>query len=66
MKVLNQSHVYHDVFIEKLGCIIVNIIIDNYLTFIECEISSEGMGHNKALHIFVTCKDHIIVKVLVD
>ena len=46
--------------------IIGNITADNYLTFTDDEIPSKGMGHNKALHISVKCKYHIIAKVLVD
>ena len=66
MKVLNQAHVCHDISVDKLGSIIGNITTDNYLTFTDDEIPSEGMGHNKALHISVKCKDHIIARVLVD
>ena len=30
------------------------------------EIPFEGRGHNKALHVFVKCMDHIVAKVLFD
>ena len=66
MKVLNQVHVYHDISIKKLNDIIGNITTDNYITFTNDEIPSEGMRHSKALHISLKCKDHIITKVLVD
>ena len=66
MKVLNQAHICHDISIEKLDGIIGNITTDNYLTFTNDEIPSEGIRLNKALHISVKCKDHIIVRVLVD
>ena len=53
IKVLNQAHIYHDISIEKLNGIIVNIIVDNYLNFINDEILYKGMDHNKSLHISV-------------
>ena len=62
----NQALVCHDIFIKKIGGIIGNITIDNYRTFTDDEIPYEGIGHNKALHISVKCKDHIIARVLMD
>ena len=66
MKVLNRAHVCHDISVEKLGGIVGNITADNYLTFTDDEIPFEGIEHNEALHISKKCKDHIVVRVLVD
>ncbi|XP_027368366.1 uncharacterized protein LOC113874337 [Abrus precatorius] len=66
MRVLNEAHVNHDITIDKFGGIVSNIASNNYLTFTDDEVPAEGTRHNKALHIFVKCQDHIIAKVLID
>ncbi|XP_027337054.1 uncharacterized protein LOC113850691 [Abrus precatorius] len=66
LKVLNEAHVSHDITTDKFGGIVGNIVSNNYLTFSDDEVPVEGMGHNKALHISVKCRDHIIARVLID
>ena len=66
VKVLNEDHVAQDISVEDFEGIINNITTNNYLTFVEEEIPIEGRGHNRALHVFVKCMDHIMAKVLVD
>jgi len=39
---------------------------NNYLTFTDEEIPMEGRGHNKALHISVTCMDYVITHLLIN
>ena len=51
---------------EGLWGIVNNSIAKNYLTFDDEEMPVEGRGHNKALHVFVKCMDHIEAKVLID
>jgi len=52
--------VEQDISLDKFEGIVSHIIANNYLTFTEDEIPSEGRGHNKALHISVKCMDHFI------
>ncbi|XP_027341179.1 uncharacterized protein LOC113854418 [Abrus precatorius] len=66
LKVLNEAHVNHDITTDKFRGIVGNIVSNNYLTFADDEVPAEGMGHNKALHISVKCRDHIIARVLID
>ncbi|XP_028208392.1 uncharacterized protein LOC114391605 [Glycine soja] len=66
VKILNEAHVAKDISVEGFGGIIKNITANNYLTFADEEIPIEGRGHNRALHVFVKCLDHIVVKVLID
>ncbi|KAG2394489.1 RNA-directed DNA polymerase-like protein [Vigna angularis] len=66
MKVLSEAHVEHGISLNKFEGIVGNIIANNYLTFTDEEIPTEGRGHNKALHVSVKCLDHIIARVLVD
>ena len=66
IKILNEAHVVHDISVEKFGGIINNITASNYLTFIDDELTIDGRGHNKALHVSIKYADHMVAKVLVD
>jgi len=66
MKNLSGAHVEQDLSLDKFEGIVSHITTNNYLTFNEDEIPSDGRGHNKALHISVKCMDHFISCVLVD
>jgi len=66
VKILNETHVAQDISGEGFGGIVNNITANNYLTFADEEMPIEGRGHNKALHVFVKCMDHIEAKVLID
>ena len=66
VKVLYEAYVSQDIPVEGFEGIVNNTIANNYLTFADEEIPFEGRGHNKALHVFVKCMDHIVAKVLFD
>jgi len=66
MKILSGAHVKQDLSLDKFEGIVSHITANNYLTFTEEEIPSEGRGHNKALHILVKCMNHFISRVLVN
>ena len=65
VKILNKAHVAQDISVEGFGGIINNTT-NNYLTFADEEIPVEGRGHNRALHVFVKCLDHIVAKMLIE
>lgn len=44
---------------------IVNIMVNNFISFNEDELLLNGRGNIKALHISVECKGYIISRVLV-
>ena len=64
MNVLKQAHICYDIFVEKLGGIISNVMTNNYITFTNDEILFEGMRHNKPFRISMKCKYHVIARVL--
>jgi len=66
VKVLNEAHVAQDISVEGFGGLVNNITANNYLAFAEEEISAEGRGHNRALHVSVKCMDHVVAKVLIN
>ena len=66
VKVLNEAHVAQDISKEGFEGIVNNITANNYLTFAEKEIPTEGRRHNRALHVSVKCMEHVMAKVLID
>ena len=66
MKILSGAYVDQEISLDKFEEIVSHITANNYLTFIEEELPSEGRGHNKALHISVKCMNHFISRVLID
>jgi len=66
MKILNGAHVKRDISLDQFEGIMSHIRANDYLTFTEDEIPTEGRGHNKALHISVKCMDYVLTRVLID
>ncbi|XP_019433232.1 PREDICTED: uncharacterized protein LOC109340114 [Lupinus angustifolius] len=66
VEILNRAYVSHDITTVKLGDIINNIMADNYISFSDQEIPSEGMGHTSPLHISIIYHNCLIGKVLID
>ncbi|KAL2330665.1 hypothetical protein Fmac_018246 [Flemingia macrophylla] len=66
LKVLNEAYVAHNISQDKFEGIVSHITANDHLTFIDEEITPEGVNHNKPLHISVKCKEYLIAKVLVD
>ncbi|XP_019459925.1 PREDICTED: uncharacterized protein LOC109359686 [Lupinus angustifolius] len=66
LKILNQTHVSQDITTDKLGGIVNNIAVDNFISFSDQEIPREGNGHINPLHISVMFQDCVIGKILID
>ncbi|XP_019430352.1 PREDICTED: uncharacterized protein LOC109337762 [Lupinus angustifolius] len=66
MEILNHAHVSHDITTDKLGGIINNIVADNYISFSDQEIPSQGIGHTSPLHISIMYQNCLNGKVLID
>ena len=66
MKILTETHVEQGISLDKFGGIVGNITANNYLTFTDDEIPTEGRGYNKAFHISIKCLDRFIARVLID
>jgi len=58
--------VEQNISLDSFEGIVNNITANNYLTFTDEEIPTEGRGHNKALYVSVKCLDHVIARVLID
>jgi len=66
MKIISGAHVEQNISLDSFEGIVSNITANNYLTFTDEEIPTEGRGHNKALHVSVKCLDHVIAHILID
>ncbi|XP_040931929.1 uncharacterized protein [Gossypium hirsutum] len=66
IKVLNETYVPNDIFVNKLDRLVNNINADNYIFFNDDEIPLGGMGSTKALHITTRCKGYTLPGVLID
>ena len=66
MKILKQAYVPHNASVDKIDCLVENVMIDNYLSFSDDEIPPDGHGSTKALHITTKVKYCTLPKVLID
>ncbi|XP_016733745.1 uncharacterized protein [Gossypium hirsutum] len=66
MKVLNETYVANNIFVNKLDRLVSNISADNYIFFNDDEIPPGGMGSTKALHITTRCKGYTLPGVLIE
>ena len=66
IKVLNQAYVVHNISVDKLDHLVGNIVMENFISFSDDEIPSNGQGSIKALYIRTKIKDRILPKVLID
>ena len=56
LKVLNQAYVANDISTEKLDRLVGNIAADNFISFSDDEIPTDGRGSTKALQSLSTAK----------
>ena len=66
LKVFKQAYVPHNAPIDKIDRLVGNIMMDNYISFSDDEISPNGHGSTKVLHITTKVKDCTLPKVLID
>ena len=66
LKVLKQVYVPRNAPINKIDRLVGNIMMDNYISFSDNEISPNGCDSTKALHITTKVKDCTLPKVLID
>ncbi|XP_040932082.1 uncharacterized protein [Gossypium hirsutum] len=60
MRVLNETYVANDIFVNKLDRLVSNISADNYIFFNDDEIPPGGKGSTKALHVTTRCKGYTL------
>ena len=65
LKVLKQAYVSYNASTNKIDRLVGNIMMDNYISFSDDEIPSNGHGSTKALHITIKVKDCTLPKVLI-
>jgi len=66
MKILSGAHVEQGISLDKFEGIISHITANDHLVFTDEEIPAEGKGHNKDLHVSMSCMNYVIARVLID
>ena len=56
----------HNASVDKIDCLVGNVMMNNYVSFSDDEIPPDGHGSTKALHITTKVKDCTLPKVLID
>ena len=46
--------------------VVENVLTTNHISFSDDDLTSEGIGHNKALYISVRCNEKLLPRVLID
>ena len=65
-KVLNEAHVPKETTVNQLENMARRVFESNAITFTNDELPKEGAGHNKALHLTVTCEGYYVKRVMID
>ncbi|XP_015081378.1 uncharacterized protein LOC107025006 [Solanum pennellii] len=65
-KVLNEAHVAKETTVNQLENMTKRVFESNIITFTNDELPKEGAGHNKALHLTVTCEGCYVKRVMID
>ncbi|XP_027767963.1 uncharacterized protein LOC114074305 [Solanum pennellii] len=65
-KVLNEAHVPKETTVNQLENMTRRVFESNAITFTNDELPKEGAGHNKALHLTVTCEGYYVKRVMID
>ena len=66
LKVLKQAYVPHNASIDKIDRLVGNIMLENYISFSDDEITPNCRGSMKALYIITKVKNCTLPKVLID
>ncbi|XP_070021942.1 uncharacterized protein [Nicotiana sylvestris] len=66
LRVLSEAYVPSNIAGREIPNMVGQVLESHKITFHEDELPPEGLGHNKALHITVQCKDYFITRILID
>ncbi|XP_027771374.1 uncharacterized protein LOC114076473 [Solanum pennellii] len=65
-KVLNEAHMPKETKVNQLENMTKRVFESNAITFTNDELPKKGAGHNKALHLTVTCQGYYVKRVMID
>ena len=66
LKVLGETQISKNIPTDKFTNVVENVLTSNHLTFSYENLTSEGIGHNKALYILVRCNEKLLSRVFID
>ncbi|XP_069151790.1 uncharacterized protein [Solanum lycopersicum] len=65
-KVLNEEHMPKQTTVNQLENMTKRDFESNAITLTNNELPKEGVGHNKALHLTLTCESYYVKRVMID
>ncbi|XP_070013386.1 uncharacterized protein [Nicotiana sylvestris] len=63
--VLSEAYIPSNITGGEMVNMVGQVLESHKITFHEDELSHEGLGHNKALHITVQCEGYFITRILI-
>ena len=66
LKVLNEAQVLENIPIDKFTHVVEHVLVSNQISFSNENLTSKGIGHNKALYVSVHCNGKLLPRVLID
>ena len=63
---MNEAHVPKETTVNQLENMTKCVFESNAITFTNVELPKERVGHNKALHLTVTCEGYYVKRVMID
>ncbi|XP_027158321.1 uncharacterized protein LOC113759941 [Coffea eugenioides] len=65
-KVLTEAQVPTNIPVDKFTHVVEHVLASNQISFSDEDLTSGGIGHNKALYISVRCNGKLLPRVLID
>ncbi|XP_027166688.1 uncharacterized protein LOC113766726 [Coffea eugenioides] len=66
LKVLTEAQVPKNIPIDKFTHVVDHVLASNQISFSDKDLTSKGIGHNKASYISIRCNGKLLFKVLID
>ena len=66
LKVLTEAQVPKNILVDKFTQVVEHVLASNQISFSDEDLTSDGIGHNKALYISVRCNGKLLPRVLID
>ncbi|XP_071924808.1 uncharacterized protein [Coffea arabica] len=66
LKVLTEAQVPTNIPVDKFTHVVEHVLASNQISFSDEDLTSDGIGHNKALYISVRCNGKLLPRVLID
>ena len=66
LKVLTEAQVPKNISVDKFTYVVGYVLVSNQISFSDEDLTSERIGHNRALYISVCYNGKLLPRVLID